>query len=216
MAERLKAAPERPAAVVKLIPRSSQSREAFRSLCANIRFSGEENRAVLFTSCLPGEGKSYVAYKVAETFAEMGKRTVLVSANLRRSPSQPEPHRMGKGLSHYLLGQAELREILRPSERTEGLSLIHEGPQPADPARLFFGEGFRKLVQELKKHFDYVIVDAPSMKGVIDAAVMGRECDGAVLVIAANTVPYKAAQEAKGQLEKAGCRLLGTVMNKLD
>ena len=96
------------------------------------------------------------------------------------------------------------------------LFLIFSGPVPPNPSELLGGDEFSALLEKLRGVFDYIILDAPPLGSVIDAAVVGAKCDGTVLVIESNAISYRFAQTVKGQLDKAGSRILGVVLNKVD
>lgn len=194
-------------------------KEAFRTLRSNIQFCGSEFRTLVFTSCIPNEGKSHVSYMTAAAFAELGKRVLFIDADLRKSVLKKrirQANKKTKGLSHFLSGQANLTEIIYPSDTVENMSLIFTGPFPPNPAELLAGEMFRLGLRKLREDFEYIIIDAPPVGSVIDAAIIAKECDGALLVISANTVSYRLAQGVKEQLEKTDCKILGTVLNKVD
>lgn len=201
------------------LPGNFRTREAFRTLRSNIQFCGSEFRTLMFTSSMPDEGKSHVSYMTAAAFAELGKQVLFIDADLRKSVLKKrirQANRKSKGLSHFLSGQASLSEIICPSEDMENLSLIFTGPFPPNPAELLAGEMFRLGIRKLKEDFDYIIIDVPPVGSVIDAAIVAKECDGAILVIASNMVSYRVAQSVKKQLEKADCKILGTVLNKVN
>ena len=223
-AKKIHMAPEETArvssfAIKKDAQKNFRSREAFRALRSNIQFCGSDIRTIMFTSCIPNEGKSYVSYTTAKVFAETGKKVLFLDADLRKSVLRKRLHqsnRRTKGLSHFLSGQAGLNEIICPSETEENLSVIFTGPFPPNPAELLSGTLFKLGIRKLRDEFDYIIIDAPPIGSVIDAAIIAGESDGVIMVIAANTVSYRMAQAAKGQLEKANCRILGTVLNKVN
>lgn len=195
-------------------------REAFRTLRSNIQFCGSEFKTIVLTSCIPNEGKSYVSMMCAEAFAELdNKKVLLIDADLRKSVLKKRMrmnNRKSKGLSHFLSGQASLSEVILPSDRVENLDIIFAGPYPPNPSELLAGEMFRLGLQKLRDKYDYIIIDAPPIGSVIDAAIIAKEADGTVMVIAANTVSYRLAQGAKEQLEKTGCRILGAVLNQVN
>lgn len=119
------------------------------------------------------------------------------------------------GLSQYLSGQIPGRGLIY-STSFPNVHIIFAGPSAPNPSELLNEDNFSVLLSEAGECYDYVIIDTPPVGTIIDAAVVARECDGAVLVIESETVSYKAAQRAKAQLEKSGCRILGAVLNKVD
>ncbi len=197
--------------------RDYRTKESYKTLRTNIEFSGEDNRVLVMTSCVPGEGKSTVSVALAESLAEDGKNVLLVDADLRKSVMAGRYHVTGdnRGLSHYLSGQAQLKDVVKRVEGTN-MYMILAGVIPPNPAELLSGKRFENLLEESRKVFDYIIIDAPPLGSVIDAAVIAKNSDAAILVIAANTVSYRFAETIKDQLDKAGCPILGVILNKVD
>lgn len=191
--------------------------EAFKSLRTNIEFSGVENKVIAITSCTQNEGKSSVSLALAKSIAEAGKTVLFIDADLRKSVllGRYKIKQEVKGLTHFLSGQAELKEVLCKTEE-KGLYMIFAGPVPPNPAELLGGKKFAALIESVRQRYDYVIIDTPPLGSVIDGAIVSGICDAAVLVIAANTISYKFARSVKAQLEKSGCKILGAVLNKVD
>lgn len=189
--------------------------EAYNSLRTNIIFCGAEIKTISITSCFPNEGKSSVSRNLAINFAKAGKKVLLIDADMRKSITMGTVTAEGEvfGLSHLLSGQAELDDVIYSSRNNENLYVIFTGSFPPNPSELLSGERFNKLIQEARKCFDYVIVDTPPLGAVIDAAVVSSVCDGAIIVIRANKTSYKDVKAVKTQLEKANCKILGTVLN---
>ena len=146
-----------------------------------------------------------------------GKKTVLLDADIRKSVLVQRylVDRDVKGLSQYLSGQAPVRDILYGTNY-ENMDVIFAGPMAPNPSELLNGKVFAKLMIELKQRYDYVLIDTPPMANVVDAAIVGKVCDGAILVIESGFVGYRAAQKAIKQLEKSGTHMLGAVLNKVD
>ncbi|WP_461816135.1 polysaccharide biosynthesis tyrosine autokinase [Faecalimonas sp.] len=194
-----------------------RNEEAFKSLRTNIEFSGEDNKVIALTSCTPSEGKSSVSLGLAKAFAEDGKSVLFVDADLRKSVLLGRYRIMQdvKGLTHFLSGQAEISEVICKTE-VSGLYMIFAGPVPPNPAELLGSKKFASFISGVRKLYDYVIIDTPPLGSVIDSAIVSSVCDAAILVIAANSVSYKFARVVKEQLEKSNCKLLGTVLNKVD
>lgn len=203
--------------VLKNIYKDYRSSEAYKTLRTNIEFSGAENRAIVLTSSTPDEGKSTVSLGLAMALCESGKKVLFIDADLRKSVLVGR-HRVTeelKGLSHYLSGQAEMTEIVCKTQEPN-LFVVFAGVVPPNPSELLGQERFETLLKRSKDAYDYIIIDAPPLGSVIDAAVIARVCDASVLVVAANTVSYKFVRTVKDQLEKTGCPILGVVLNKVD
>lgn len=192
-------------------------REAIKILRSNIQFSGSSVRTVLFTSSMPAEGKSDISLSLAEALSQIGKKTLLVDADIRKSvlADRYMPGRETAGLSQYLSGQKELDEIIYKTDQ-ENLYLMFAGPYAPNPAELLSEELCGQMFEILRVSYDYVIVDTPPMGNLIDGAVLARHCDGAVMVIESGAISYKLEQKVKSQIERTGCRILGAVLNKVD
>lgn len=194
-----------------------RTRESYKTLRTNLEFAGKNRKVVAVTSCTPNEGKSSVSFQLALSMAESGKRVALVDADLRKSVLRSLYHVNAAryGLSHYLSGQASLSDVLCETN-IPGFYVIFAGPVPPNPSELLGGEPFALMLDYLRREYDYVVVDTPPLGRVIDGAVIARQCDGAVFVIESGAVSYRFAQSVKEQLDKAGCRVLGVALNKVD
>lgn len=191
--------------------------EAIKTLRTNLQFSGKSIKTVMLTSSMPNEGKSSVSFALAHALAQIGKRTILVDADIRKSVLIDQFERMEEfyGLSQYLSGQCTLTDMICATDQ-EGLNIIFSGPYSPNPAELLEEDLCGEMFIELREFYDYIIVDSPPMAKVIDGAILARHCDGVVIVVESGSISYHLEQRVKSQLEKTGCRLLGVVLNKLD
>ena len=202
---------------LKNISKDYRTNEAYKMLRTNLEFSGSDKRTIVLTSSTPNEGKSTVSLGLAMSLAEGGKRVLLVDADLRKSVLMGR-HKVTesvKGLSHYLSGQAQLSDVICGTQE-DNMFVIFAGIIPPNPSELLGSERFAELIRRTKNDYDYVIVDAPPLGSVIDAAVIAKACDASVLVVAASTVSYKFIRTVKSQLEKTECPILGVVLNKVN
>lgn len=191
--------------------------EAIKTLRTNIQFTGKNVRTIMFTSCLPNEGKSDVAFQLAQEIGNMGKRVLLIDADIRRSVyiNRYKVKEKVNGLSQYLSGQLA-KEFLIYQTNYLNVNMIFSGPIAPNPSELLEEDAFSDLMKEFRDVYDYIILDTPPLGSVTDAAIVAKECDGAVLVIESERVSYKLAQKVKEQLEKTGCKILGAVLNKVN
>lgn len=202
---------------LKNISKDYRTNEAYKTLRTNLEFSGSDKRTIVLTSSTPNEGKSTVSLGLALSLSESGKRVLLVDADLRKSVLMGR-HKVTesvKGLSHYLSGQAQLSDVICGTQE-DNMFVIFAGIIPPNPSELLGSERFAELIRRTKNDYDYVIVDAPPLGSVIDAAVIAKACDASVLVVAASTVSYKFIRTVKSQLEKTECPILGVVLNKVN
>ena len=98
----------------------------------------------------------------------------------------------------------------------ENMDIIFAGLVAPNPSELLEEEDFAELIQALRMRYEYILVDTPPLGSVIDAAIVAKQCDGAVLIIESELVSYRVAQKMKAQLLRTGCRILGAVLNKVD
>jgi len=206
---------DRPLAVHNdpLAPRS----EAFRRLRTNLRFLelGRESKSFVVTSSLPAEGKSTVAVNMALALAEDDQRVVLVDGDLRRPRVADLMGVEGAvGLTDVLIGRAELPDALQPWGRS-GLVVLPSGQVPPNPAEMLSSVGMTALLADLEAQFDVVIVDAPPLLPVADAAILGRLAGGALLAAASRRTSRKHFAQAVAALRDAGSEPLGAVVTML-
>ncbi|MEU8174853.1 polysaccharide biosynthesis tyrosine autokinase [Microbispora hainanensis] len=189
--------------------------EAFRSLRTNLQFIGVDRqpKSLVVTSCLPGEGKSSTSVNLAITMAQAGWRVVLVDADLRR-PSVPRYLGIegGTGLTDVLIERARLHEVIQTWGQP-GLSVLPSGRIPPNPSELLGSRGMRSVLAQLAEEYDMVIVDAPPLLPVTDAAALGAICDGALLVVRHGKTRNEQVLRAGELLSSINARLVGTVLN---
>ena len=191
--------------------------EGLNQLKTNLAFCGKDIKVITMTSSVPNEGKSSVSLSLSRTLAESGKKILMVDADLRKSVMAARYHIQGidKGLSHYLTGQAEVEDIIYETE-VEGLCITVAGPLSPDPTSILDSEQFEQFIEKVRDMFDYVIIDAPPLGVVIDAVIIGKYTDGAVIVIEQGVIKRKIVQDVIKQLKRGEVRILGAVLNKVD
>lgn len=191
--------------------------EAIKTLRTNIQFTGTEVKSIVITSCYPNEGKSDVVFQLALEIGKMGKKVLVLDADIRKSSyiSRFQVKQKTAGLSQYLSGQSGLQDIVY-STNFRDVDIIFAGPPAPNPSELLAQESFASLVHTMRGKYDYVLVDTPPVGSLTDAAVVARQCDGAILVVESDLVSRRVALKAKQQLEMSGCHILGAVLNKVD
>jgi succinoglycan biosynthesis transport protein ExoP len=161
--------------------------EAFRSLRTSIAFSDGETRRLMVTSSEPGDGKTTVMANLSVAFAQSGKRTLLIDADMRRPGMSTMLEKRGReGLSQVLRDDAPLEESVAENIVTnvvDGLDFIPSGTRPINPAELLTSDRFSELLAWAETDYDQILVDAPPILAVSDPAIIGRMVDGVVLVI---------------------------------
>jgi polysaccharide biosynthesis transport protein len=208
-------------------PRSPIS-EAYRSLRTGVQFSTidrPENNAVLVTSASPSEGKSITAANLATVIAQAGLRVLLIDSDLRR----PVMHKIFElenhtGLTDLLRNvklndleesvNAWLDKVAQPT-KTEGLWVLTSGPIPPNPSEILGSKTNQMLLDSLKHHFDYVVLDSPPVLLVTDAVVLSTQVDGTVLVVDADQTQKNQLRQSVERMREVNANLLGIVVNRL-
>lgn len=212
-------APKRPL-VVHADPRSPRS-ESFRTLRTNLQFLAVNNesqrrgRSFVISSAGPSEGKSTTTANLAIALAESGARVVLIDGDLRM-PKIADYMGIegGAGLTDVLIGRAEPTEVVQRWGRGQ-LYVIPAGKVPPNPSELLGSKAMSQLLGELHSHFDYILVDAPPLLLVTDAAVISKLTNGALLVAASGSTRKHALEMAIRTLDTAGGVLRGVIINML-
>jgi tyrosine-protein kinase Etk/Wzc len=201
-------------------PRNPVS-EAYRTLRTNITFSNPENppRTIVFTSPVPQDGKSTTAANLCITLAQQGIKVLLIDADLRRgvlntvvgTPREP-------GLTNVLLGQISAPDAIKRVHLGESgdLDFLSTGTLPPNPAELLGSSRMGQLLEALEQSYDLVIIDSAPLTVVTDAAVLGTNADGVILVSRANQTEKGAISYAVEQLNNVRAPVLGSVLNDVD
>lgn len=200
-----------------MLPKEFRASEALKTLRTNLMFSGPSVRAIGITSFGAAEGKSTISLQVALSFAQMGKRVLLVDADLRKSvlPSRLRVKSKVEGLSHYLSGLANVSDLLCETD-VPGMYIMFAGTRVPNSAELLCSDNFAKLIPALKDVFDYIIVDTAPLGQVIDCAVIAQHLDGVLMVVDTTNNSYKLERRVKNQIQKSGGKVLGVVLNQVD
>lgn len=191
----------------------SPAAESFRRLRTNLQFLNVDNppRTFVLTSSVAMEGKSETAINLSLALAEAGSRVLLIEADLRRPlvvnyMSMPDK----VGLTNVLSGQADFADVVQET-RHEGVDLLACGPLPPNPSELLASDMARQLFVDLRRAYDYVIIDSPPLLPVTDGALLARITDGALLVVRSHRTTSDQVAQALDNLEKADAPLLGLV-----
>lgn len=194
---------------------SSLPAESYRTLRTNVRYAraGEGAREILVTSPGARDGKSVTAANLAVTFAQQGRRTVLIDADMRRSV-QHEIFEISRepGLSDLLSGETTLENVLVQTD-IGGLLVLPAGNSPPNPAELLGSRRVEDLLHQLRERFDHVIVDSPPVLAVTDAAVLASRMEGVLLVVRADQTHRAAAEDTLQQMSRVNATVLGVVVN---
>lgn len=198
-------------------PQSGLS-EAYRSLRTSLQFSGEQGapRTLAVTSSEPSEGKSTTIVKLAEDFAALGARVMVIDADMRR----PMLHRVFKvdnavGLSNVLtstIRRGDLPMLVKPIK--PNLNLITAGTIPPNPADLLSSSKMALMLQKIGRSYDLVLIDSPPIIGLSDALLLGRISEATLLIVSSDQVTRKAAVSALKRMRTAGANIVGAAFTK--
>lgn len=198
-------------------PRSAFS-EAYRSVRTSLQFSTAQGmpKSLLITSSLSGEGKTTTALTLARNLAQLGKRVLLVDADLRN----PSVHsllklRQDMGLSNFLAGAAGFDEVVKDSG-DERLAVVLSGPLPPNPAELLSGDKLAALLEQASSQFDWVILDGPPIMGIADAPILASTAAATMLVVQSGNTRVGSARAAVKRLRFARAQLVGGLLTQFD
>ena len=208
--------------IVKEDPKSPIS-EIFRTLRTNIQFMNTKNKlkSLLVTSTIAGEGKSWVSANLAATFAQAGKKVIILDADMRKGRQyrifdvSPRP-----GLSNYLSGvtendkEVDLADYVQETE-IENLFVIPAGNVPPNPSELLVSESMIHLLEKLKEICDIVIIDGPPTQLVTDSLILTRIADSTVIIAEGNKTKKESLRRIVDNIQKVGGKIAGVVLNKV-
>ncbi|HET8948031.1 MAG TPA: polysaccharide biosynthesis tyrosine autokinase [Candidatus Polarisedimenticolia bacterium] len=210
--------------LLAIVPRDTEAtrnavREAYQTLRTSLLFSrkARTSNAALVTSAGPQEGKSQTTVQLARTLASAGERVVIVDCDLRR----PTIHQRldvarEHGVTNYILSpDDDLNAYLKPTS-TPNLSAITCGPIPPNPAEVFGHERFAGLLQELKRRFDWVLIDSPPVVSLADASILASMSDLVMFVIKHNGNDKELIRRSIVTLRKVSPHVVGAVLNNVD
>lgn len=183
------------------------------TLCANVRCLEGGCRTIAISGTKHGEGRTLIARRLTEQLSGIGYRALYIDADLRKAGTGASSEE--KGLAELLTGKVQLGQAVR-TEGESGLSFLPSGRCLEDPLKLLCSAAFRDLLKEAGEAYDFVIIDTPPLDSFIDAAVIGRECGGVLLLIGSEAAAKKDVQGTCLKLEQTGCRVPGIVLNKVN
>jgi succinoglycan biosynthesis transport protein ExoP len=202
--------------ITHFAPKSNIS-ENYRSIRTTLLLSAADAklRHLVVTSPLPQEGKTATISNLAVTFAQAGKKVLIIDADMRK----PKQHKIFKiknldGLTNYLSAQADIKEIVKATQ-IPNLYLINTGPVPPNPVELLGSEKMGNLVDSMKQHFDYILFDSPPLLPVSDAVVLGPKIDGVILVVWGGKTTRDMLKRAKEKLDMHQIKCAGVIINNI-
>lgn len=190
--------------------------EAYRTLRTYLFYSlmEESSKVLVLTSPGTGEGKSTTCANLGVALAQVRKNTLIVDCDLRK----PEIHKFFAlpnvwGIGDILIGNQSLQSILE--EPFPGLKVIPGGSIPLDPTELLGSERFGRFLEQMRREFDYVLLDSPPVESVSDPIILARQADGVLLVLDAQQTRKSSVRRSVRRLQTVGANVIGTVMNNV-
>ncbi len=194
----------------------SPAAEAYRALRTNISFLSPDKplKSISITSSGAGEGKSLTIANLAVAVAQQNKRVIVIDADMRK-PMQHKFYDLPNidGLSNILSGEIDFETGLSTT-KIDNLKVITSGSVPPNPVELLASTKMSEIIVAAQKEADMVLVDAPPIIAVTDAAVLADKVDGVLLVVASHQTQREMLAKAKENLERANANVIGTVMTK--
>ena len=192
----------------------------YRTVRTSILLSSAEKppKTISITSAMPKEGKTSTVVNMAVAFSQLKKKVLIVDADLRR----PRMYRIFKlkntgGLSGYLTGKVNIKEAVQKSD-INNIWVLPSGPIPPNPSELLNSDKMQRMLDELKKGFDVIILDSPPVVAVVDPVITASIVEGTILVVQSGQTKEKAFIDAAEELRRGKAKILGAVLNgvKLD
>lgn len=194
--------------------------EAVNRLRININFLGSDIKKIMVISTMPNEGKSFVAMQLWRQMAQAGTPSILVDLDLRKSIMtekygiRAEDGEEIKGTSYYLSHPVGIEEAVCRTEMEHG-DIMPNADNVVNPSMLLESRRFEEMLSYMGEKYRYVLLDSPPLNLVSDGERIGNLCDGAVLVVRGGETPKAMVKHSILQLERAGCPLLGIVLNRV-
>jgi exopolysaccharide transport family protein len=210
------ARPQTPPHVIKN-PNSAVA-DAYRVLRTNLIFTSAQTtgRVVVVTSANPGEGKTTTVANLAAALAHNGAKVLAIDADLRR-PTLYQHFGVQKtpGLTDLIVGKSTASQAIQTT-RIDGLQILPCGYQPPNPAELLGSPMMKQVLDALRSHYDWVLIDTPPILAMADTAVLSALVEGVVLVLGAETATKPSVARAIDQVHGVGGKVIGVVLNKVN
>lgn len=191
----------------------SQTDEGYKTLRTNLLYT-EDLKVIALTSTVPNEGKTTTSINLARSFVQIKKKVLLIDCDLRKGSLR---HYLPKKGAHYGLTELILGQVDNPIYKTniENLYILYSGKIPPNPSEMLTGPQFKRIIDLLRKEFDYIIIDTPPMTATSDAAIIGRIADGMIIVVGNDFVKKNRLKRIKVELERNHVRLIGAVLTRV-
>ena len=192
----------------------SAMNESYKTLRTNLLYTSDL-KVISLTSTVANEGKTTTAYYLAKSYAELGKKVLLMDCDLRKGSLKKffTVKTRVSGMSEYVSGQS--KDFIYQTD-VDGLFVVLSGEKPPNPTELLSNSSFEKMLEALKEEFDLIIIDTPPMGIGSDATIIGRNVDGVLMVVRNNFVSKKSVKKVKDDLVRTGSKVIGVVLNRIE
>lgn len=188
--------------------------ESYKTMRTNLMFllAQENGKVISFTSSNASEGKSTTSVNIAIAFSQLNGKVLVIDADLRRSSIHKKLRiENDSGLSSVLAGFEKFEDVKKSAN--PNLDVLTAGPIPPNPSELLGSAAFKKLIEELREKYDYIIIDTPPLNIVTDALLIGPHTDGMVLVVRDAYTPRESIRAAINAAKFANIKILGAMLN---
>lgn len=205
--------------LVNLKDPESTFAEHYRNVRTSLLLSNPDNppKSFVITSAMPQEGKTVTTINLAIAFSQLGKKVLILDADLRR----PRVHKIFRikntaGISSFLTGRGRIEEIIYRYPAETNIHVLPSGPIPPNPVEMIISKGMRELMAALRQHYDFIFIDAPPLMGIQDAILLGEHGDGLLLVAWGGKTPRKVIEKARDEIARFNIKLFGVILNKVN
>lgn len=202
--------------IVEKKPKSIAA-ESYRTLRTNIQYSSfdKEYKTIVVTSSEPAEGKTTTAGNLAIAIAQGESKVLLIDCDMRK-PSLHKRFRISNnyGLSDLLIHKKTMEDVA--VQYNQNLAIISAGKVPPNPSEMLGSKAMTTFLEEMKNHFDYIIMDTPPIGAVTDSQVLSTKVDGTILVVKAGQTKKDVVMNSVNAIKKVNGNLIGTVLNGVE
>ena len=195
--------------------------EAVNRLRVNVGFLGNDIKKIMVISSEPNEGKSFVAMHLWKQMAMAGEKSIFVDCDMRNSVIikrygiKSVDNSKLKGISHYLSDNSSIEDAIYSTTYENG-DILFNVDNVINPSMLLENKKFESMLEYMNENYRYVFIDAPPLELVSDGESIASKCDGAILCIRGNATSKKTVKNSINRLERAGCPILGVVLNRVN
>lgn len=194
--------------------------EAFRMLRTNLDFMSHTTggcETLMLTSFNPGSGKTFISINLAKSLSLKGKRVLLVDMDLRRLSLSNFAGNPTQGVSSFLTGMNDdVMSLVRVNNNNSGLDILPVGAVPPNPVELLLGDKFKEMLNTLRQHYDYIVLDCPPFNIVADTAIIAQEADVTLFVVRAGLFNKALLKELEATYKEKKLPNMALILNGIN